>query len=76
MRALAVTAAALVLMLASLPFLSFGTDEDVVAVWVTGLVVLALGASVAPVLRFVDLDEDTEDDDQDDGDPTEEDQDQ
>lgn len=44
---------ALLLMLAAFPLTSIGTENDLTAVWVAGLVVLAIGAAAPPVLRYV-----------------------
>ena len=48
---------ALLLMLAAFPLTSIGTENDLTAVWVAGLVALAIGAAAAPVMRFVSVDD-------------------
>jgi hypothetical protein len=48
----AALSASLLLMLVALPVLSAGTWNDVTALWVVGLVLLALGALIPPVMRF------------------------
>lgn len=51
----------LALMLLALPLVSAGAWNDIPALWVAGLVVLALGAAIPPTMRFVG-DEDEGDD--------------
>lgn len=48
---------ALLLMLAAFPLTSIGTENDLTAVWVAGLVALVIGAAAAPVMRFVSVDD-------------------
>ncbi|QOC91062.1 hypothetical protein [Micromonospora craniellae] len=43
---------AMVLFLAALPALSLGTDGDVPALWVAGLVLVAVAGAIPVVLRF------------------------
>jgi hypothetical protein len=43
---------ALVLMLVALPLISYGTDNDVSALWWAGLALVALGGLVGPVSRY------------------------
>jgi hypothetical protein len=46
---------ALVLMLLAFPLTSIGTEDDLTALWVAGLVVLGIGAAAAPILRYLSL---------------------
>jgi hypothetical protein len=46
---------ALALMLVALPLVSVGTWNDEAWLWWTGLVVLAAGALIPPVARYVDV---------------------
>ena len=46
---------ALVLFLAALPLLSFGTDAAQVVLWGAGLGLAGVAALIPPVLRFVPL---------------------
>jgi hypothetical protein len=71
MSQLALMVVALLLMLVSLPLLSFGTDQDVQALWISGLALLTAGGLIPPTLRFVmadDGDEEESDQDQEDKD--------
>jgi hypothetical protein len=49
---------ALVLMLAAYPLTALGTDQGNVAVWVAGLIVVAAGALIPPVTRYLTSDDD------------------
>ncbi|MFN7150120.1 MAG: hypothetical protein ACK4V6_11645 [Microthrixaceae bacterium] len=52
---------ALALMLLSFPLTSIGTENDLTAVWVAGLMALAVGAAAAPILRYVSVDDEPDD---------------
>lgn len=52
MSRLAFLVVSLLLMLVSLPVLSFGTDQDQQAVWIGGLTLLTAGGVIPPLLRF------------------------
>lgn len=55
---------ALGLMLLSFPLTSFGTENEQPALWITGLVVLVLGALAAPVIRYLPAGSDDDDDEE------------
>jgi hypothetical protein len=54
---------ALALMLAAFPLTGIGSDREITWLWVTGLVVLTLGAVIPPVTRYAFSDEDNDGDD-------------
>ena len=58
MKEIHIQSASLVAMIASLPLISWGSTEDVVAATTLGAVLLALGLVALTALRFVDLGED------------------
>jgi hypothetical protein len=59
--------AALLLMLLAFPLTSLGTDRDLSWLWWTGLVVLAIGAAIPPIVRFAPLGGDGDGDGDEDG---------
>ena len=52
---------AFVLLLVSLPLISLGTTQDVVALWIVGFLVLAGGFLLPLALRFVPISQPPED---------------
>jgi hypothetical protein len=58
----AVLGGALVLMIAALPLVSIGAENDVPALWVLGLVLIGIGGIIGPVTRYALTDDDQEDD--------------
>jgi hypothetical protein len=47
-----VLTAALVLMLVAFPLTAIGSEQEITALWVVGLVVLAVGALIPPITRY------------------------
>ncbi len=52
-----VQATSLILMLLALPLISFGTWNEIPGLWWAGLAVLAAGAAMPPIVRYIDLDD-------------------
>jgi hypothetical protein len=53
MSTLVIQAAVLMLMLLSLPLIFIGANTDVLALTITGVVVLGVAAATPPALRFL-----------------------